>query len=600
MKNISFFTEIKTGFFFAVREMRAGFQGFFVLLACLALGVAAIAGVNGLSFALVDTMAKEGQTILGGDIRFSLVHRQANEKEFNHLTTLGTVSTSATMRTMARVPESENLQNQTLVELKGVDTLYPLYGALELKSKQALSANLGKLSPTFYRGIAEAELLARLNLEIGDTIKLGSINVKISDIIHKEPDRLSSAIEFGPRLMVSLEALEASGLVQPGSLIRWHYKIGLNNKLPKAIQEETQKVLPDAGWRIRVRDNASPGLSSNIQRFADFLTLVGLTALLIGGLGVANATKNYMDKKRTDIAVLKSIGASSRFVFILYLVQILILSTIAIILGLIVGAFIPIIANFFLKDFLPVALDITPKPETFLLAALYGYLISLSFALWPLAKAHSTKPASLFRGLQEGRKWPPLRFFIALICLLVSLSSLIILLAKNPQIAGYFILGSLFSFATLRLVSSLVMALCKLLPALPSPQWRLALGNIYRPGAITPSVILSLGLGLTLLITIALIDGNLRNRLTSSIAKEAPSFFFVDIQNHQLNAFKQAIHEKTPDGRLEQVPMLRGFFVEIAGKKPEEISVPSESQWALRGDRGITYSKKLPENSSLA
>lgn len=587
---------------FARREMRAGVRGFSIFVACLALGVASIAGVNALSGALNASIATEGQKILGGDLRFSLIHREVDNKERAFLESLGPVSGSATMRAIVRLPDGSD---QALTELKGVDDIYPLYGEVRLGQEGGLQSLLARQPDGSFGAVAEAGLLARLNLALGDQVSLGSIAIRIMDTIEREPDRLSGGIDLAPRLLLSLETMRASGLVKPGSLVRWHYQLKLGADATKeevdAAKKAANDAFPKAGWQIRGRENASPGLSRNIERSAHFLTLVGLTALIVGGVGVANAVSAYLDRKREVIATLKSIGASGSFVFNVYIIQILMIASLAIALGLVVGSAVPPLAGLYLKRVLPIDIDTGLQPTALALAAVYGYLMTLVFALWPLARARDIRPTALFRNHDtSSRKWPHWPYLLALAACILLLVALSVGLADNRRIAAYFVGGSVISFAILRGVAFVIMAVARRLPHARSPALRLAIGNIHRPGSITPSVILSLGLGLTLLVTIALIDGNLRNQLTASLAEKAPSFFFVDIQNDELAPFKQLIREQAPEGKLQAVPSLRGFFVEIGGRKPDTIKVDSEHQWALRGDRGITYSSDIPENSTLS
>lgn len=589
-----------TAFKIAQREMRAGVRGFLVFLACLALGVGAIAGVNALSGALVDGISKEGSTILGGDIRFSLIHRQAEPNELAFLEARGDVSQTATMRAMARLPDGSD---QTLAELKGVGTNYPLNGAFLLDNGRAIQEALGQQPDGNFGAVAELGLMARLNLKEGDTLQLGTNMVTLTGVIEREPDRLASGVGFGPRLMVSNEALLASGLVQPGSLVRWHYTLQLpenaSNDAVKLLIEETEETLPNSGFQTRSRANASPALSQNIERFAQFLTLVGLTALIVGGVGVANAVSNYLEGKRPVIATLKSIGASGSFVFQVYIIQILMLASIAVAIGLVIGSFVPTIAASLLASSLPIDIDTSIKPGALALAAVYGYLMALVFAFWPLAKARDIPPTALFRAFESSGRLPRYTYIIVQAALVALLFGLAIGLSDNWFIAASFSAGTVVSFVLLRLVAAGIMRFARALPRPRSTIWRLAVGNIHRPGAITPSVVLSLGLGLSLLVAIALIDGNLRNQLTSSVADEAPSFFFVDIQNHEIDAFEDVLKEQAPGGTIIRVPMMRGHFTEIGGHDPETMDVPSESRWAMRGDRGITYSEDIPESSVL-
>ena len=295
-------TGFDTAFRFAIRELRGGLNGFYVFLACIALGAMTIAGVNSVSRAMIEGISAEGQTILGGDLEFSLMLRRASESEAVYLRSLGTVSTVATMRAMARKPETAD---QALVEIKAIDGAYPLYGAMVLSHGTNLQDAL-KSDGDVHGAVADLELLARLGLSVGDRIMIGNARIQINALVEEEPDRIGGGIGFGPRLMVTNQALKASGLVQPGSLVRWRYRIKLSDQgvaglaaVEKAI-DSAERRHPKAGWRVRSRANAAPGLQVQIDRFSEFLTLVGLTALIIGGVGVANAVRAFLDSKRSE------------------------------------------------------------------------------------------------------------------------------------------------------------------------------------------------------------------------------------------------------------------------------------------------------------
>jgi putative ABC transport system permease protein len=586
---------------FAFRELRGGLKGFYIFIACIALGVAAIAGVNSVSRALTEGISREGQAILGGDLSFRLIHREADPAELAYLEDLGSVSRVATMRAMARLPEAGD---QALVELKAVDGAYPLYGTIDLTGDEPLEDALAQ-TDGIWGAVADPALLARLDLAVGDTVSLGRGTVRITDTIAAEPDKLAGGMEFGPRLMVSDAALPETGLVQPGSLVRWHYRVRLD-PAPRLdtlerIVEEARTAQPEAGWRIRSRANASPGLQRSIDRFAQFLTLVGLTALVVGGVGVANAIRAYLETKREVIASFKCMGATGDFVFKVYLVQMLILALIGIAIGLVIGALIPFAAGAALSGVLPVKLAAGIYPNELALGLLYGLLTALAFALWPLGRAHDVPPTALFRDIVTGgTKLPRKRYLFATAVTVGLLAAIAVTLAHDTRMAGIYIAASAGAFVLLVLVARLIMAIARRLPTVRSTELRLAIANIHRPGALTPSVVLSLGLGLSLLVALALIDGNLRRELTATIADKAPSFFFVDIQSHERDAFEALLNAEAPDGDLQSVPMLRGRIVSLNDIPSEEFEPAREgSDWVLRGDRGITYDASLPKNSKL-
>ena len=587
---------------FAVRELRGGLTGFYVFLACIALGAMTIAGVNSVSRAMIDGIAAEGQTILGGDLSFSLIHREADPEEKAFLDSLGSVSTIATMRAIARKPDSVE---QTLVEAKAVDGAYPLYGTMVLSTGEDLSAALSS-DGDVYGGVADIALLARLGLEVGDEVMLGKIRVRINAAIDLEPDRVGGRVGFGPRLMMSPDALRASGLVQPGSLVRWHYRIRLSDgdvagiDRVRAVIDEAKQAFPKAGWRIRSRANAAPGLQRQINRFTEFLTLVGLTALIVGGVGVANAVRAFLDSKRSVIATLKCLGASGRFVFQVYLFQILMLTSAGIAIGLVLGAITPYVAGLFLAEILPIGDHVRVYPGALGLAIAYGLMTALAFTLWPLGRAHDIPPTALFRErLGNDRRFPRLIYLVTTVIAVAGLAGLAILLSDDRRISLIYVAATVAAFLLLQMVSLAVMDIAKRLPHPKRTEARLALTNIYRPGALTPSVVLSLGLGLALLVALALIDGNLRHQLTSGLPERAPSFFFVDIQNAEKDRFTALLEDEAGEADIQGAPMLRGRIAAVNGVPSDQINATPDVAWVLRGDRGITYSEERPENSEL-
>ena len=312
---------------FALRELRGGLHGFYVFIACIALGSMAIAGVGSLAASLADGLAREGRVILGGDLAFTLIQREATPNEREFLQSHGQVSSAATMRAMARAANGE----ATLVEMKAVDAAYPLFGQTVLDPPGALADALAQRDGVF-GAVADPTLMARLEIKPGARLTIGNATIEIRAALTSEPDKLAGGIGFGPRLLVSQDALRATGLLQPGSLVRWHYRLRLpandaTDAAAKAVTAQARAQLPEAGWDIRSRSNASPQLERNVERFTQFLTIVGLTALLVGGVGVGNAVKSHLDRRRETIATMKALGASGRRIFAVYLTQVLIAGT---------------------------------------------------------------------------------------------------------------------------------------------------------------------------------------------------------------------------------------------------------------------------------
>ncbi|MEP7452593.1 ABC transporter permease [Phyllobacterium sp. SB3] len=602
MSNASFGSgpSLKLALRFALREMRGGLSGFYIFLACIALGVAAIGGVNSVANSVTSGISTQGQSILGGDMRFQLNQREVTPEERAFLDSKGMVAVSANMRSMARLSDGSD---QSLVEVKAVDNAYPLNGALETSPPLDHQALFAEKAGVYGAAVAEI-FLERLHLKLGDRILLGSAKFEVRSVIVNEPDALSDGFGFAPRFMVSLEGLNAAGLVQPGSLVDHSYKIalpaGAGEQVITAIRDEAQEKFPQAGWTIRSRTNAAPSLSANIERFSQFLTLVGLTALVVGGVGVANAVRSYLDGKRGVIATFKSLGAPGWFVIAVYLFQIVILAIAGILIGLIAAAAIPYLAAYALQNVLPIAGSGGFYPGALLWAALFGLLTTLAFAILPLGRARDVPATALFReqGFDQ-RGWPKPVYIGAAVLLIGALCLLAIYFAYDRRIAIVFVGAVAVSFVILRAVSVLVQWLARRAPRVSSTALRLAIGNIHRPGALTPSVVLSLGLGLTLLVSLALIDGSLRQQLAGNLPEKAPNFFFVDIQSREIDQFKDVLQKSAPNGKIVSAPMLRGRIVAFNGTDITKMTIPPEGAWVLRGDRGITYAKNVPENSTL-
>ncbi len=595
------FGDLRLASRFGLRELRGGLAGFRIFLACIALGTAAIGSVNTIADGIEGSIARQGQSILAGDLGFELVQREATPEEFNRIEALGTVSKSVGLRSMALKIDGSD---QSLVELKSIDDVYPLYGMVVTSGQVSLAELLAPKNGV-QGAIAPQILYDRLGLKVGDRLKIGDIAVELRDVLVSEPDALSEGFGFAPRLMISDAALVQTGLIREGSLAEFGYKVRLANPPStdglKALQDDLKADLGDKGFRIRTSANAAPALSDSIERFSQFLALVGLCALLVGGVGVANAVQAHLDTKRPVIATFKSLGAGHGFVAMVYLVQIMVAAALGVAIGLVASAILPQLAGSALERFLPLQISNGIEPRALLLAGAFGLLTTLAFSLVPLGKTQSVTPQLLFRDatLEGGGTagWP---WKIAAGLVMALVAALAIFTSQQPKIAMYLLGGAVLSFLVLGVVAMLIVRLASRMPRARSTVLRLAVGNMYRPGAITRPVVISLGLGLTLLTAISLIDTNLRSQISGSIAGKAPDFFFVDIQGSEIDGFKTLLGHASPNGKIDTVPMLRGRITALKGIKIADYNVPPEAAWVTRGDRGITYSPVMPGNSTLA
>lgn len=585
---------------FAWRELRGGLHGFYVFVACIALGAMAIAGVASLAASLADGLAREGRVILGGDLAFTLIQHEATADELAFLQSHGRVSGAATLRAMARNADGK----ATLVEMKAVDGAYPLYGQAGLDPPGALADALAQRDGAF-GAVADPTLLARLNITPPARLTIGNAAIDIRAALVSEPDKLAGGIGFGPRLLVSEAALRATGLLQPGSLVRWHYRLrlpdgGTSEAAAKTLTAQARARFPEAGWEIRSRTNASPQLERNVERFTQFLTIVGLTALLVGGVGVGNAVKSHLDRRRDVIATLKALGASGKRVFAVYLTQVLLLALVGGAIGAALGAAVPFLIVWIFGALIPFPIVPALYPAELALALLYGLLTALAFALWPLGRAHDVPVGELFRDEVAAQpRWPRAIYIVQTATAVLALASVAVLLAYDKRVAFIYVAIAAGVFMLLRLVAALLMAIARRAPRASSTSLRMAVANIHRPSALTPTIVLSLGLGIALLVTVIEIDGNLRQQFSNELPAKAPSFYFLDIPSDQAERFGAFVRAQAPAAALEEVPMLRGRIVSANGILAENIKPKDEAAWVLQSDRGITYNNEIPAGSRL-
>lgn len=582
---------------FARRELRGGLRGFGIFLACLCLGVAVIAGVGSLSAAINAGLNGDARALLGGDIEFNLAQQPASAPERAFLAANGTLSQIIRMRAMA---VAESGASRSLIELKAVDRAYPLYGSATLDPPQPLDAALGERDGAWGAVVAPA-LLDKLGLKIGDAIRIGSGRFVLRAALAHEPDSVSGIYELGPRVMVSQAALASTGLLAPGTLVAYAYRLRLPPGVaPQSVIDAAQSRFPEAGWRIRSFADAAPNLQELLDRVTVFLTLVGLTTLLVGGVGIANAVESYLATKIDTIATLKCLGASRRLVFGIYLLQILALALGGIVLGLVLGALVPFAAVPLLPAELPVEAHAAVYPLPLLLAAAYGLLATLCFAAWPVGAACETRAASLFRNAAAPERARP-ALLPAIIAGAAALGLLALALATAPDrtVASWFILGAAGALIVFHLAAQGMMALAALAGRPRQPGLRLALANLYRPGAATAGIVASLGLGLAVLVAVTLVDGDLASELSESLPQRAPSFFFIDIQQSQIADFDRLLASLPGVSDVNQVPSLRGRIAALNGVPVEKAFVGPDARWATSSERGLTYAATLPRGSQI-
>ncbi|MEM9707775.1 MAG: FtsX-like permease family protein [Pseudomonadota bacterium] len=581
----------------ALRELRGGLRGFWVFLACLSLGVAAIAAVGSVRFSITAGLEEQGASILGGDAEIGLTYRFADDDERAWLEEQAEeISEIVDFRSLATFGDGDAAR-RALTQVKGVDGAYPIYGSVVLDPPMALADAL-EGSDGLPGGVMDPVLIDVLGIEVGDTFRLGTQDFVLAAALEREPDGAGGGFGLGPRSIVRTEDLANSSLLAAGTLFESAYRLRLPEgaNLSEA-RSAAAEVFTGARWRDR--RNGAPGVTEFVDRLGAFLVLVGLAGLAVGGVGVSSAVRAYLERKTAVIATLRTVGAEASTIFLSYFIQIGVLTLLGIAIGLALGAIVPWLFAPLITANLPVpaefGIHIRPLAE----AALYGSLAALLFTLWPLAKTEDVRAAALFRDASATLKgWPRPVWRAVTIVTLAALVFTAAAFSGLMTLTLWTAIGIVGSFIVLLITAEGIRRLARRLSrsrfARGRTTLRLALGSVGGPGSEAGSVVLSLGLGLTVLAAVGQIDANLRGAIARDLPDVAPSFFMVDIQTAQLDPFLARLEENPAVTRIETAPMLRGIITQINGRPASETG---GDHWVLQGDRGITYSVAPPEGA---
>lgn len=577
----------------ARRDLSGRFKGLRLLLVCLFLGTGALAAIGTLTGAIERELASRGQELLGGDFEVEVWQRDLNRDEKAALAEYGTLSGGTRMQAMARAGEEA-----APVELKAIDERWPLYGTATLADGREVGA-----PPSGEAWVAQGAL-DRLGIKLGDSFRVGTVDLVAAGVIGEEPDRLSEGFQLGPTVIVAEDVPARAGLTAPGALYQSKYRVAFANpqRDPVQVQEELEERYPDAGFDYRTRDRASPGADRFVGRMGEFLTLVGLAALVIAGIGIGGGVASYLEARRTSVATLKVLGATSGDIARIYALQIGAAALAGTVAGLIAGVLVTPLLSVALQGLLPVDTGFVFAPGALLLAAGFGLLVALVFAATPLVRARSFPAMALMRA----RVAPLARDKAALPWVLGGLAAIVLLVlvtSDYPLLAGGFLAGAAVVLGLLALLGWGLRRLAASLPRPSNPLLRNALANLHRPGSSTGALVTALGFGLSAFVLLAGIQSSINGNIERSVPREAPDYFVLDIPRDSGPDFAALVREQHPSAAINMVPTLRGAILAY-GKKDAMIRVSEleeipEGAWPLRGERGLSYADELPPGSTL-
>ncbi len=585
----------------AKRELRGSLNKFRVFLIALTLGVTAIGAVGSIADAMRYGIALNSRLTFGGDLDASSTHKPAPQTVLAEMAKYGKTSSIVQMRAMlGGVKDDQPIRR--LVSLKAVDDQWPLLGKPVLEPQIPIAQALA-----IWDGmpgiVANPGLLRVIGAGVGDTVRLGDIDVYVSAILANEPDRGFGFEQFAPSVLIADEHLDRTGLNVPGALLTYRERLLLDNpKRDIAILDGLKASSDNSFVRLRHHRQGSAGFQSFLSQTETFLTLVSLTALLIGGLGVSSAVRAWLSDRMPILATLKCLGAPAPLIFQIYFIQVLILTAMGIALGLSIAAIAPWGVKLLLTTAVPIEAGFFLEP--LLAAAGFGLLTAITFSVWPLGKAREVKPSHLFRTLVSiPTERPKKRYLLVIAASSLGLIGLTWLVTTSPVLAVGFMLGILSALVLLAILGDLVVrGVARGISHLPKPKstaLRLAMTALVRPGNNTRTVIITFGLGLTVLVAVALSEFNISRQIGTRLNDEAPAWFFIDIQPHQKEQFLQTTSALVGEDNIVMVPLVRGRVVALAGVPAEEINAPQSEEWILRGDRGLTWSDAPPEGTKI-
>jgi putative ABC transport system permease protein len=575
----------------AWRETRGAWRHFAGFLACIALGVAALVAVLSVAAGLHRSLGREARALLGGDVELRSARPldAAAEVPVRDLVRRG--AQVARVRELVAMARGPARGGTLLVELKAVDPGYPLYGRIE-------TAPGGSLDELLASGgaVVEASVLTRLGLALGDALVIGDGTFTVTGVVQKEPDRAASLFTLGPRVLLNNASLDATGLVRLGSRVRHRTLL----RLPAEIEPRTTRAtllgtMADPAVRVATFDEAQPGLRRFFDQLTAYLRLVGVTSLLVGGIGVAAAVRAFLARKVGTIAILRCLGASARTVTAVYLVQALALGALGSLAGAALGTVAQLALGPLLQPFVPFELEARPDPGAVAAGLLAGCLATLLFALWPLLSARAVPPAILLRHPVEAGSVRPRRPWATGAAVAGGLAALALWQAGPLRIGGVFLGAAGGALGLLVVVAWGTRRLAGRLPRPRSLAWRQGLGALSRPGSQTIGVTVALGIGVTLLTAVALLERGLMRQLDLERRREAPSFFFVDVQPDQADAFRQTIASIAGASPPALVPIVRARLAAINGERiVRDRWAGREDAWRITREYVLTFADEPP------
>ncbi|MDP1730093.1 MAG: FtsX-like permease family protein [Devosia sp.] len=587
-------------------DLRGDLRRFGVLIACLALGTGTIAAVGSVGAGLQSSIVRDATTLMGGDIEVARPDRDANADELAFFETLGQVT--HVVDTNARGTSGDN---SVFIDLLVVGGNYPLLGnvvspQLRLGDKPAVL--LDKRDGA-YGAIVDPVLLDRLGIDVGGHFQIVGTEFEARGTLTSLPDGAVRGFHLGLTAVISTDAFAATPDTRPplpGLLTQHRYKIVLDDLTYDAAAAAIAAKFNDIDWTTRSPRDAAGNLARYYDLFTRFLLIVGLSSLLVGGVGVSNGVTAYIGERQRSIATMRSLGATGARIMVHFLTQIGVLAAFGVGLGVLFGAVSTALALPLLGQALAVDLPPSIDPKALLTAAAFGLLAAFAFSYLPLVRAENVRPALLFRSLGSVMPQPAWRdmaqpsVLAPTVFAVAGIFWLAVVTTDDIRLVTSYTVGVVLAFLLLRAAGLLLQFVLRLVPPLPNASIRNAFGNICRPGSSAPVVIMSLGLGLAMLLVIALLNSNLHTQLLGAVSRDAPTFVATDLFNDEVAELRMLSDTDPMLEKFEWSPMLRGAVSKVKGTPSSEFkNLPEEAAFMLDGEIPLTWLRDLPKGTTV-
>lgn len=600
------------------RDSRGARGRLLFFVACLAVGVAAVVAVAGLMQSMEEGIRIEARRLLGADVAIEArrpmpaalddLLKQYSQNSGRAIQRTNTVELVTLIA--SRPPPNEQAQeNQSslLVELKSAKGEFPLYGSLALVPDAPLAQTLNDSS-----AIVASEVLTRLNLSVGSTISIGNAQFLIVGVVSDEPDKLNFSFSLGPRVFVTSGGLEQTGLITKGSRLRHAALLkiegGATSKQADELAKFLKDRLPDATYfNVESFGEAQPALRAGMRRMGNYLGLVGLLSLLIGGVGVAQTVRAYVASRLDSIAIMKCLGVTPNQVAMIYLGQVLALAIVASIAGSLVGAAIQVAIPRIAPELIPPELVHAWQPAAIARGLLMGVSVALVFSVPPLLEVRRVPPVRLLR--TDSQPLPPGKWVNAAAAALL-LGAVFFSAAIQGGSAKYGLFFTLGLSVVLLILAGAAMLVIKIVTRIPRDWGRLwlrhGLASLARPGSATISAIVALGLGVGIISSIHFVQRRLAIELSGDLPVNAPTSFFVDIQPDQHEGLKSMLENMDAE-RFNSVPIVMGRLQNVDGASVEELAKAMaedkpearQKKWVLTREQRMTYGPSLPVGNTI-